>query len=175
MINRIVVIGNAGGGKTRISQRLGESYHLPVTHVDAIQFEENLKIRKNSDSIAALSLIENQSKWVIDGFGPLEMIENRFRMADKIVLIDLPLWRHYFWVFKRQLSFFWSRRPEMPKSCNENSWSHFMKVLDSMEKMNRLMRPELLRILQRPEFKGKLLVIRNLKEWNLLFKNGELY
>lgn len=53
------------------------------------------------------------NKWIIDGFGPLKIIESRFQKSDVVVFIRFPLWRNYWWCFKRQIKGLFFRRSEL--------------------------------------------------------------
>ncbi|MBK9322680.1 MAG: hypothetical protein IPM97_06950 [Bdellovibrionaceae bacterium] len=164
-ICRIAVLGNACGGKTTLSRRLGEHCLVPVTHVDSIQFLPGMTIRPHAESIQALRAIQQQRRWLIDGYGPLDILQERLRLASLIVLIDLPLWRHYWWCTKRQFKNLWSRRVELPESCSERSWSQIKKIYKSLWQSHFKMRPELLRILARDEFAPKVIYIRSIADW----------
>ena len=173
-LNRIVVIGNAAGGKTLLSRKLATLHHLPLTHIDSIQFLSGMMIRPYLETEKILAEIIQQDRWLLDGFGPLDSLEKRFQLADRIVFIDMPLWLHYWWFLKRQIKNIWSRRLELPENCNELSLSHTVKVIKTIWKVHTQMRPELIRILKRQELKDKVLIVKNLKEWKSLFKNGIL-
>ena len=165
MTRKIAIIGNAGGGKTTLAQKLGAQLSLPVTHVDSIQFLAGMKIRPHAESIQILNEIEARDAWIIDGFGPLDIIENRFQLADRILFIDLPLWRHYWWCTKRQMQNLWSKRGELPPGCDEFSIAQTRKLYRTLWKVHHQMRPELIRILSRPQFKNKTLRIQSHREW----------
>jgi adenylate kinase family enzyme len=171
-IHRIAVIGNAGGGKTTLARRLAEIHVLPLTHVDAIQFLPGMVIRPHQESIRILREIQGQEKWIIDGFGPLDILQERLAKSERIILIDFPLWRHYWWCTKRQIKNLWSRRAELPEGCNEATWSQTVKLYKTLWQVHTKMRPELLRILAREAHKEKVLTIRTLSAWNHLHKHG---
>jgi adenylate kinase family enzyme len=172
VFKKISVIGNSCGGKTKLSRKLAARYQIPLTHVDAIQFLPGMKIRPHSESIELLRDIQRQDSWLIDGFGPLDIIEERFQESDIIVFIDLPLWRHIWWGLKRQVINVWSPRSELPAGCNEVSPKHTLKLFKTMWKTHHGMRPELLRILAREALSNKVRPIRSLAEWKAAFKKG---
>ncbi len=172
MVKKIVIIGNAAGGKSKLSRKLGKLHQLPVTHVDSLQFLPGLALRPHQDTLKLLNEVLLQENWILDGYGPLDNLENRFQLADRIIFIDLPLWQHYWWLTKRQILNLWSRRSELPENCNELTWSHSKKMILTIWKTHRLMRPELLRILSRDSLKNKVIVIHNLREWNSLYQQG---
>lgn len=169
---KIAVIGNGGGGKTTLSRRLGHIYQVPVTHVDSIQFIPGMQIRPMEETRKILSEITAQENWLIDGFGPLDMIEKRFMIADKIIFIDFPLARHYWWCTKRQIKSLWSRRSELPEGCSEASWAHTVKLFKTLWRVHTQMRPELIRILKRDNLRSKVIFVKTLADWNHAFKQG---
>lgn len=171
-VQKIAVVGNAGGGKTTLSRRLAQLHGLPLTHVDAIQFVPGMKIRAHKESIQMLSEIQNSPAWIIDGYGPLDIIEKRFALADRIVFIDLPLWRHYWWCTKRQIQSLWSPRKELPEGCEEVSIQHTLKIYKTLWKVHTKMRPELLRIFARDKNKNKMIFVRSTRQWKELFNKG---
>lgn len=162
---KIAVVGNSCSGKTVLSRKLAQKMNLPLTHVDSIQFLPGMKIRPHKESIQQLQAIQQQNDWIIDGYGPLDILEERFRLADKIVFIDFPLWRNFWWCTKRQIQNLWSTRAELPEGCDERSFKHITKQYKSIWKAHKLMRPELLRILKRKDLDEKVIHIRTLGEW----------
>lgn len=172
MKRRITVIGNSGGGKTILCRKLSQLSQIPVTHIDAIQFLADLKIRPHQETIAALNEVMRKDSWIIDGYGPLDILEERFQLSDQIVFIDFPLWRHFWWCTKRQIKNIWSPRVEIPQHCNEATWEQTIKLFKSVWKVHHLMRPELLKILHRPNNEKKLIYVTNLAQWNDLFQQG---
>lgn len=162
---RTAVIGNAGAGKTTLSRILAVKRGLPLIHVDSIQFLPGMKIRPHAESIRALLEIQAQEKWIIDGYGPLDILEQRLQRAEEIIFIDWPLWRHYWWAGKRQIQSLWSPRTELPAGCREASLEQTMKLFKTIGRVHRQMRPELLRILNRPGLQEKSVHIRRWQEW----------
>lgn len=157
-----------------MSRALAQIWNLPLVHVDSLQFLPGMKIRPLPEVREALQYFENQERWLIDGYGPLDMLENRLRRADRIVFIDLPLWRHQWWLLKRQIKNLWSRRTELPQGCDERNWRHTRKMYQVLQSAHRQMRPELLRILNRSEFKDKVVIVRTLRQWCRVSKLGSL-
>lgn len=171
-IKKIAVVGNAGAGKTTLSRKLSLHHNLPITHVDTIQFLTGMKIRPYRETIEILRQIERQDSWLIDGYGPLDLIEKRFEQSDRVVFIDFPLWRLYWWSSKRHCTNIFSKRPEMPEGCNELNLSHMIKLYKTIWKTHKQMRPELLRIFSRDLYKGKIIMVRSLSDWERLSEKG---
>jgi adenylate kinase family enzyme len=172
IIQKIAVIGNAGGGKTVLSRALSKTHGLPLTHVDTVQFVAGMKVRPHRESIQLLNAVQSQDTWIIDGYGPLDILENRLAAADQIVMIDFPLWRHYWWCTKRQFKNLWSKRKELPQDFNEATWEQTIKLYKTLWRVHRQMRPELLRILNRENLRQKVIFVRTLREWKQLYASG---
>ena len=172
MTKRIAIVGNAGSGKTTLGRRLSQISGLPLTHVDSIQFLAGMKIRPHAESIKLLNEIQEYEKWIIEGYGPLDIIEKRFQMADQVILIDLPLWRHYWWSTKRQITNAWSKRKELPEGCHEFSFAQTKRLYLTIWKMHQKMRPQLLKIFARDSLKTKTIYIRSYSDWKRIYRHG---
>ncbi len=171
-MKKVAVIGNICGGKTLLSRRLSQLHNLPLAHVDAIEFLPGLKRRPLPESLAQIKMIEQQDSWLIDGYGPLDLLESRLGQADRIVFIDLPLSLHIWWTLKRQIKNLWSPRAELPPGCQELNLEHTQRLLKSLLNMHRNMRPELVRILSRDDLKHKVIYIRSRRQWQKYFQHG---
>lgn len=161
---RISIVGNIGGGKTKLARRLGELRSLPVYHVDSYQFTQDLQIRPHSETIHDLRHIQQLKSWIIDGYGPLDILIERLENSDFIVFVDLPLWRHILWTIKRQIFNIWSPRTELPAGANELSFHHTIKLFRSLWKIHTKMRPEMLRILARDSLCTRVIRIGSVHE-----------
>lgn len=169
--SRITIIGNSCGGKTQVSRQLSKRYNLPLIHVDQIQFMEGLKFRPYKESIQLLQVEQDKPQWIIDGFGPLDILEDRLKKSDWIIMIDLPLWVHYWWATKRVFrNLFFTQRAELPAHSSERNLEHIFKLYKTIHQIHTKMRPEMLRILQRDQFKSKTLLVKSKQELNSLIK-----
>lgn len=161
---RIAIIGNVAGGKTHLARCLSQQLGIPTLHIDSVQFLPGMKIRPLDETRKVLKEFCEQDSWIVDGYGPLDLLEPRMRQADLIVLIDLPVWRHYFWCLRRQLFSFWQPRQELPIGCSELSWPHTRKLLKTIHEMHTKMRPELLRILSRETYRDKTTILKDVRQ-----------
>lgn len=169
---KVVIIGNIAGGKTRLSRRLSSLHSLPLTHIDSLQFLPGMQMRPLAETRSAVNDVTSQDTWLIDGFGPLDILEKRFALADQIVFIDFPIWRHYWWTCKRLVSNLWTRRSELPDGCDERDWNHIKKIFKTLRQVDSKMLPELRRILNRDTNKSKTIFVHTMSEWNQLYSAG---
>lgn len=164
-MQKIAIIGNSGGGKTELARQISKNLNIPVTHIDSIQFVAGMRIRPHQDSIAQIRSVQAQVSWIIDGYGPLDILQERLDQADLIIFVDFPIWRHYWWCTKRQIKNIWSPRQELPKDCNELTWAHTKKLFKNLWQVHSKMRPELIRILKTKKLVSKVKWIRTLQDY----------
>ena len=174
MIKKIAVIGNIAGGKSRLCRHLQVQFQLPLTHIDSLQFNSQLEVLPLNHIRGLLQQIEQQDNWIIDGFGPLDMLEARLQKADLVVFVDLPRWRHIWWLTLRQIKVAFNPRPELPSGSQEWRWQHMRKLYQTLNKVDRLMLPELRRILSRPHYHKKLIHIKSLQQLNSFYSCSDL-
>src|SRR5689334_7085421 len=101
---RITIIGNAGGGKSTLSIRLGAALKLPVYHLDYILFDEHCRPAHANDVMQKLNQWLMLDTWIIEGWGSLRLIEARAAAANVIIFIDFPLAVHGWWALKREFN-----------------------------------------------------------------------
>lgn len=114
---RVVVLGNAGGGKSTLARQLSVKLQLPLHSMDHLQWRPGWRPAPKDEFIAAHDAILAQSRWLIDGWGNLETVEPRLQASDTIVLLDYPLWRHYAWALERQFFCLFRPRADGPPGC----------------------------------------------------------
>jgi ABC-type dipeptide/oligopeptide/nickel transport system ATPase component len=102
-MQRVAIIGNAGGGKSVLARKLGDLLGLPVYQFDDLQWRPSWTRTPEEEVRATHSAWLAQPKWVIDGWGSHEILARRFKAADTIILVDFPIAIHYWWAAKRQL------------------------------------------------------------------------
>ena len=97
-----------------------------------------------------------EDAWIIDGFGPLPVIERRPDCSDTIVHVDYRFSRHLWWSTKRQVASrlrgkAWDGKRLPPKS---------VLLLQSLRRLHA-MRPQLLEMTSRGDRAGKLVHLRS--------------
>ena len=118
-MQRVAVIGNAGGGKSTLARTLGTTFGLPVHPVDQVQWQPGWQAVPEEEVTTKLDALAAGSQWIIDGWGPWPVIERRFRAADTIILVDHPVWVHFWWAAERQIACArGEERPDGPNGCD---------------------------------------------------------
>jgi len=158
-IKKICVIGNSCSGKTTVSLKLAERYSLPVHHIDSIQYLKGLEWRNPDETRAILSDISLSSEWIIDGLGPLKILEDRMKKADLIVVLRPSLPKLYWRLILRQLKSLLKPRPELPAGCFEATPKQTVRMFKTISNVHKGLWPQLDRIFEQEVYKDKLFQI----------------
>lgn len=146
-MRRIVVTGNAGGGKTTLSRRLGHATGLPVVHLDKILWKPGWQALPPDEFRRVHSELIDREDWIIEGVGYDETLESRFEAADTIVFLDFPMWRHYWWAAKRQMKSLFRRRDDWVDGCPMLPKTFY--IVRIMRAIHEETRPYILELLER--------------------------
>jgi len=117
-MQRVLVIGPCGAGKSTAAVELGRLLDLPVHHLDRLHWREGWVESSREDLRDALAPILAGERWLIDGnYGGT--MDERLERADTVVYLDYPtrlcLWRALgrVWRYRGQ------PRPDMAPGCPE--------------------------------------------------------
>ena len=89
-MNRIVVVGNSGSGKSTVSREIGARLGLPVLEMDSVYHLENWQPRANDEFRAIISDFISKDGWVVDGnYTNMDVDEFLWPRADTIVWLDV--------------------------------------------------------------------------------------
>jgi adenylate kinase family enzyme len=113
-MQRVVVIGNSGGGKSTLARRLAARLGLVHHEVDGLLWQPGWVPTPADTYEAEHARLIGGSGWVIDGLGRRDSIAARLERATDIVLIDMPLWMHFWLAAERQIAWPALRPEERP-------------------------------------------------------------
>jgi len=158
-VKRIAVIGNGGGGKSRLCLALGERLGIPVYEVDTVQYLPGWRYAPLDETVRILDGWAAAETWIIDGLGPLPTIDRRLGRADTIVYIDFRFAGHLWWTAKRQ---FVSRIRGRAWGGQRRAPSELL-MLRSLCHIHRV-RPQLMELVSRGDRSAKLVHLRSPRE-----------
>ena len=117
-MNKVVVFGKPGGGKSTLSRKLSAKTGIKLYALDLIEYKKNGErvsseeySKKHADLIGA-------DNWIIEGLGTLESFWLRIDAADTLIYVDLPYSVHYWWVTKRLLKSFFVKPEGWPEGSS---------------------------------------------------------
>jgi adenylate kinase family enzyme len=88
-MNKIIVIGCPGSGKTTFAEKLRDKTGLPLFYLDAIWHKPDKTHISREDFDKRMSEILPLDSWIIDG-NYQRTIESRIIACDTVCLFDLP-------------------------------------------------------------------------------------
>ncbi|MGJ8656750.1 MAG: DNA topology modulation protein [Akkermansiaceae bacterium] len=127
-INKIMIIGCCGAGKSTLSFKLKEHFKLPLYHLDRLFWKPGWIQAERNDYIAKHQEIIEKPQWIIDGNYSFTM-PDRLEKADLIICMDLPRWLCIWGIFKRRIQYRNKSRPDMTTGCNERLEWEFTKYV----------------------------------------------
>lgn len=135
-MERIVIIGCGGAGKSTLARQLGEKLDIPVVHLDKlfwrpgwVQVSREEFDKLHRDAIA-------QDRWIIDGNFDRTM-EERIQRSDTVIYLDFSRFACLMGVCKRVLTTYGKVRPDMGEGCPERIDWEFMKWVWDFNKNKR--------------------------------------
>ena len=117
-MERILIIGNAGSGKTTFAKQLASKLNLPVIHLDNIYWHGNWEHLTRDAFDAALQEQLNKPRWIIDGnFN--RTIPHRLQYCDTVIFFDLPTIICLWGITRRIFANYGKTREDMGGNCRE--------------------------------------------------------
>jgi adenylate kinase family enzyme len=161
-MTRVMVIGNAGGGKSTMSKALSAAHALPYYAIDKIQWKPNWVLTPEPEFTRAHEALLSKARWLIDGYGSWPSVERRISAADTIIFVDHPISVHYWWATKRQIKSLISGRPDGPEGCP--MFPMTIRLYKMMWRLHREWRPKLIAAIEARRGNARIIHIRSPKE-----------
>ncbi len=168
-MQKLAVLGNPGGGKSTLSRRWSAELGVPYFSVDAAiwRLETGKVPGEEVERIHHQWLA--QPGWIIDGWGDFNLITKRLEEADTVILIEHPMWRHYWWAARRECGNVVRRTREgqSPGEVLDQTW----QLIKAIRWVRRTGLPWLMEELERQHAGGKLLRITGREALDALMEN----
>jgi len=160
-MERIVIIGLAGSGKTTLAKKLVSILKINVYHLDRIFWQRDWKRIAEDERIDILQDIVQRKQWIIEGNYP-GSLEPCWDVADTIISLDLPFVLCLRRVIKRYYQDFGLRRRDLPMDCTDRLTLQFIiKVL----LFKLIKREPIMQKLKSYKAKGKeIIILRSTQE-----------
>ena len=135
-MERIIIIGCGGAGKSTLARQLGEKTGLPVVHLDKLFWHpgwvESTKEEMDAKIMQALA----QPQWIMDGNFNRTLPE-RLKRCDTVIYLDFSCVACLMGVVKRILTTYGTVRPDMGEGCPERIDLNFLKWVWNFNKNKR--------------------------------------
>lgn len=135
-MQRILIIGSAGAGKSTLSKKLGAILHIPVIHLDKYYWKPNWVA---SESLEWEQFVEEQTAqeaWIMDG-NYSRTLKMRLEKADAVIFLDMPRALCIYRVIKRRIQYNGLTRSDMNEGCPEQLDWEFIRWIWNFKKRSR--------------------------------------
>lgn len=167
-MQKIIVIGNAGSGKTTFSKALAEKTNLPLVHLDKIFWCGKWRhiSKEKFDEILGKEL--KKDSWIIDGnFN--RTFPRRLKYCDTVFYFDLPVISCLWGSTVRVIQNYGNTRDDMGSYCPEKFDKHKLELYKSILKFNKQHRERYYKLLSEQKDK-KVIIFRTRKDVKKFFK-----
>jgi adenylate kinase family enzyme len=146
-MQKIMVIGCCGAGKSTFSKRLQEITNLELIHLDQHYWKPNWEETDKNEWQKVVQQLADKPNWIIDGnyTGTLDI---RIEKADTIIYFDFPTWKCLWRVILRVFKYWGKQRPDMPKGCNERfdfEFLHYVAIFNILKRKRILEKLEIVK------------------------------
>jgi adenylate kinase family enzyme len=135
-MNRILVIGNAGAGKSTLARRLGVKFGLPVIHLDSQFWRHGWQIPESQAWRQQVTALVASSEWVMDG-NYANTFDIRMPRADTLVWLDYPRDICMRRVLKRTIIGYGRTRSDLAEGCPDRFDIAFLRYVWSFPVKHR--------------------------------------
>ncbi len=117
-MQRVLIIGPCGAGKSTLASELGPRLGLPVFHMDQLNWQPGWIESSKAEIRARLRAIVATDRWLIDGnYGGT--LAERLARANTVIYLDYPLGLCVARILQRFWTYHGRSRPDMTEGCPE--------------------------------------------------------
>lgn len=154
-MNRIVVIGSGGSGKSHLARALGAATAIAVTHLDSLYYDRQWQPLPAERFAQLQHQLTAQPRWIIDG-NYASTLPIRLAAADTVVFLDLPWWTCLWGILQRRLRHGAGQHDQLGV-YNRITWSFLRYIVG----YRRRMRPRVQRLLAEHAGHAEVVVLRS--------------
>jgi adenylate kinase family enzyme len=137
-MQRVLVMGSSGSGKSTFAQRLANLADLPFVSLDALYWRPGWQPSEPEPFGRRVAEAASGSAWVMDGnYISSGAGELRRQLADTVIWFDLPRYLCMTGIMKRIMTTYGQVRPEMAPGCPEQIDLEFIRYVWTYRQQQR--------------------------------------
>ena len=149
-MQRVVILGRGGAGKSTFARKLGEITGLPVIELDKHFWQPGLVPTERARWMEIQKTLASKDRWIMDGdLGRYDDLSVRLKAADTVLVLDfdlLPcLWRALGRSTERMEFWWWlaswrrRERPKIEKAIAEHARHAHVRIFFDPEELERFL------------------------------------
>lgn len=135
-MQRILMIGSNGAGKSTFSFRLSETLELPLVHIDQIYWRGCWDVTPEVEFDRIVRGEAAKDRWIIEG-NNIRSLPDRLIRADTVFWFEFPPLLCVWNILRRELKYRGQVRPDMPDQCVSRCDLAFLKMVWAFNRKNR--------------------------------------
>ncbi|MCP4912789.1 MAG: AAA family ATPase [Oligoflexia bacterium] len=120
-MNRIIVIGTTGSGKSTLCKGLSKKLGIKYIELDKLFWKANWGWSKDDEFFSKIEKEIESDRWVLDG-NYTRSQHLTWPKADTIIWIDLPFWLNFYQCFMRCIKRAYRKQELWPDTGNVESF-----------------------------------------------------
>ena len=134
-MERVLIIGSNGAGKSTFSFRLAEKTGLPLVHIDQIYWQDAWDVTPEAEFDRRVQAETQDLRWIIEG-NNLRSLPRRLARADTVFWFEFPPPLCVLNIFRREWAYRGRVRPDMPDQCVSRCDMKFLRMVWDFNRRN---------------------------------------
>jgi adenylate kinase family enzyme len=169
-MQRLLIIGCPGAGKSTLCRQLAGLLRLEAIHLDSLYWTPGWVEASHNQWMQDVAQALQRESWIIDG-NYLKTLPPRLAAADTVIFLDLPRRTCLLRIVRRWLRYRGTTRPDMPADCPERlDWEFVKWVWD----FHADQRPAILEHLRQVSPAKRVIMLRSPNEVDLFVRGMAL-
>jgi len=157
-MNKILIIGSCGAGKSTFAKKLSNQINLPLVHLDEYYWKPEWKRTERNVWRKQVVELLKKEKWIMDG-NYRNTLDIRLPASDYVIFLDVSRFVCFWRAIKRRMT---KKRADKISGCKERmSWELAKWILWTFPRVNR---KEIYEWIDKFNKQDDLIVLKNNKE-----------
>lgn len=126
-MDRIMIFGFSGGGKSTLARKMGEILRIEPTHFDRLHWLPGWVESTREYKREMIKPVLERDRWIIEGNYHFIYWNKRLELADTVIFIDVNRFICLWQAWKRSCIYKGKTRPDMGEGCTEKFDLEFAK------------------------------------------------